>query len=237
MSKPKIGVLFVHGIQGKPEQFSFLEETLPEDALCINTLLPGHGASAREFRGAGMQDWLDSVTAQARELCKSCDRVLFVGHSMGCLLGLLAAEQPDISFAGMLLLCCPFAIRPMLRYVRNNTLSIKTRGNTDDPFVKAAWEANSVAVKSATEYATCLRPYIGLLRLIHRGNRQKSPPDCPVHFCFSSRDEIVSLRSRKRAAAFSHAQVTLLEGCGHNHFTEDAKTLLRKHFHSMLEQA
>lgn len=235
MKPSSLGVLFVHGIQGKPAQFDFLEQLLPADVRRMNVDLPGHGATAKEFRRAGMTDWLASVKAQARELCLGCDRVLYVGHSMGCLLGLLATEEPDISFSGMLLLCCPFAIRPTLRYFRNNMLAIKTRGLTDDPFVKAAWEANSVAVKSAAEYVTCLRPYLGLLRLIHRGNRQKSPPDCPIHFFFSSRDEIVSPRSAKRAAALPCTEVGLLDGCGHNYFTQDAKQLLCQQFRAVLQ--
>ena len=35
--------LFVHGIQGSPAQFSFLNERLPEDIRVRNRLLTGHG--------------------------------------------------------------------------------------------------------------------------------------------------------------------------------------------------
>ena len=147
----KTGILFVHGIQGSPAQFRFLTERLPGDIRIRTLLLPGHGADVKAFRRSGQEQWLAAVWQAAEELRKQCDRLIFVGHSMGCLLGLESERERPGTFAGMVLLCCPFHIRPTARHFRNGFLASRPERATDDAFVRAAREAGA----EETEEKTC----------------------------------------------------------------------------------
>ena len=225
MQRQRIGIIFVHGIQGSPRQFHFLLQDLPDSVLCRNILLPGHGATTKEFKQADALQWLNAVKKESLRLREQCDQVIFVGHSMGCLLGLLTQQEYDL-FSGTLLVCCPFFIRPTFRYFRNNMLASITKGKTNDPFIKATWEANSVSSKSVFSYLFCVRPYLELFKLIRY--TKEHPVNFPPNtiFCFSELDEIVSRKSISYANDQLNAETEVLSQCGHNFFTESAQNRL-----------
>ena len=215
--------LFVHGIQGSPAQFSFLTERLPEDIRVRNLLLPGHGADVKAFRRTGREQWLGAVRQAAEELRGQCGRLIFVGHSMGCLLGLEVERERPGTFAGMVLLCCPFCIRPTARYARNSLRASRPEREADDDAVRAAREANSVTAAHPTQYLTCVYPYLELLRLMRTVRKDGETPACPVRFLFSEKDEIVSPRSAYFARERFTAEPEILPGCGHNWFSAEGK--------------
>ncbi len=219
----KTAVLMVHGIQGGPGWFGFLDGRLPEGVRTRSLLLPGHGADVRAFRRSGREQWLDSVRRAAGEMRGQCGRLIFVGHSMGCLLGLEIERESPGTFAGMALLCCPFRIRPTLRYLRNNFLASRPERETDDAFVRAARAANSVSAAHPAEYLTCVHPYLELLRLMGTVRRDGAVPACPVRFLFSESDEIVSPRSVRFARERFGAEPVILPGCGHNYYSAEGK--------------
>ena len=214
------GVLMVHGIQGSPIQFSFLAKALPTDIMTIGLLLPGHGAGVSQFRRSGQEMWLSSVVNVAREMRSQCSNLIFVGHSMGCLLGLLAEQETPGLFDSMILLCCPFSLRLTFRYLKNNVLSFQKE--PVDPYVLATKEANSVSVSTPFAYIFCLHPYMELLRLIRRVRKMEFP-SAPAYYFFSCRDEIVSPGSAVIAKEYAADRVHFLENCGHQYFTEEAK--------------
>ena len=220
MPGDRTGVLLVHGIQGRPEQLHFLTEALPENTLINCLLLPGHGADVAQFRRSGQKEWLSSVLDAARDMRLHCGKVIFVGHSMGCLLGLLAEQKNLGLFSGMILLCCPFSLRLTFRYLKNNILSF--RKEPSDPYVLATKEANSVSARSPFAYVFCLHPYMELLRMI-RSVRQMELPPVPAKYFFADRDEIVSPHSVAVADTHKAGSVHVLANCGHHYFTEEAK--------------
>ncbi len=216
----RTGVLMVHGIQGSPKQFSFLADALPNDIITTCLLLPGHGAGVSQFRQSGQKLWLSSVVDAACEMRFQCSNLIFVGHSMGCLLGLLAEKENPGLFDGMILLCCPFSLRLTFRYLKNNALSFQKK--PVDPYVLATKEANGVNASTPFAYLFCLHPYMELFRLIRHVRKMKFP-STPAYYFFSCRDEIVSPRSAVIAREHEADRVCFLENCGHQYFTEAAK--------------
>ena len=227
MKAYKTGILFVHGIQGSPGQFSFLTDQLPPSVPVRNILLPGHGATTAEFRKATAEQWMDAVRKASASLEQTCEHILFVGHSMGCLLGLLTEQERKV-FAGMLLLCCPFRIHPTFRHLRGSLSAAGKKTPTSDPFILAAREANSVSAEHAVSYLFCGRPYAELLRLIQRTKKQTlSIPDKTV-FCFSEKDEIVSRKSIPYVKDHLHNDPVILSGCGHDYYTPAGQSLISR---------
>lgn len=216
-------VLFVHGIQSGPRFFGFLTEHLPDSVTVCNLCLPGHETTVREFRRSGIRDWLPVARDAARSLKARYDRVCFVGHSMGCLLGLLTEQEYPGTFSDMLLICCPFSIRPTIRYLKNSIAAVFPKRKTDDPYALATRDSNSMTARFAGEYLTAVHPYLELFRLIHRVKTIPERPACRLHFFYAERDEIVGKSSAPYAFEKYGIEAVRLHGCGHNYFTDEAK--------------
>ena len=222
MKSYRVGILFVHGIQGTPKQFDFLIRQTTDDILCRNILLPGHGATTKEFRKANRQQWLSAVTNASLEMHEQCEHIVFVGHSMGCLLGLLVQQEREL-FSSMLLLCCPFRLHPTWHYFKNSLSANMTKGKTGDPFVKAAWEANGVSAKYTISYLFCSHPYFELIKMIKNVRKQRLMIPKETVFCYSELDEIVSKRCIGYTRDILGAATKVMSGCGHNYFTPATK--------------
>ena len=222
-------VLFVHGIQGQPKQFQFLMEALPENVEIRAPLLPGHGQSVREFRRSGRKQWLAAVREETESLLAQGYRVVYVGHSMGCLLGLRVSRMLDHPYQGMLLLCCPFRIQ-----LRDRHKGVLVDETGCDLRAKAAMAGNSVPIHGSRELSALLHPYWELLRLMGQVRRQKPKGPESVRFFFSDCDEVVSLRSVKWAKRWPESKVQILKGCGHCYFPEEARARLVEALNSEL---
>lgn len=231
MSLYSVGVLLVHGIQGSPEQFRFLTDLIPGNTYVNCHMLPGHGAGVRDFRRSEKEEWSSAVFEAAEEMRAQCDKVVFVGHSMGCLLGILSENIEPGLFDGMLLLCCPFSVRPTFRYLINNIRSVQKAPK--NPYVRAVKEANSVSTACPLAYLTCIHPYAELLRLI-RKVKNIDLSAVPTHFIFSDRDEIVSPRSAAIARSNHAYSIRTMSDCGHQYFPQTAKDEIVRIFFDIL---
>lgn len=214
-------VLFVHGIQGQPSQFQFLMEALPENVEVRAPLLPGHGQGVKEFRRSGRKQWLEAVLAETQDLLNQGYQVVYVGHSMGCLLGLRVSRMLNHPYRGMLLLCCPFRIQ-----LRDRHKGDLVAEDGRDLRAETALAGNSVPIRGLRELPALLHPYWELLRLMGQVRLQK--PRGPEHarFFFSDCDEVVSQRSAQWAQRWPGARIQILKGCGHCYFPADVKARL-----------
>ena len=221
MSHKPLAVLCVHGIQGSPRQFEWLLRALPEDIRSVNLTLPGHGGGVREFRQSSMAQWQKAVDDALIALSAQYD-VLFVGHSMGCLLGIDACARRVGSVRALALLACPLRIRPTWRYLRNNFLAVLGR-RLEDPFVAAAREMNGVQADHPAAYLSCARQYLQLLMKI-RGTRALLPRIAAPMLAFQSEwDEIVSAASLRAFESLPNARAHIAKGSGHYLYSESAQ--------------
>lgn len=229
-------VLFVHGIQGSPSQFAWLAEMLPDhvDYLCL--LLPGHGASIREFSAAGYREWTKSVFETIHSLSSRYQRIIYVGHSMGCLLGILSAAADAPSPDSMLLLACPLVLRPTLHYFLNNYRSVIQK-TPSDPWIMAAKEANSVHARHPIAYVCCIKPYLSLLKLMGKARKILPRLTMPIIAVHSERDEIVGRKSLTRLSKHAHAETLLASGSGHFLYSEEAKQFIANRLFSLLDSS
>lgn len=234
MNESNTAVLFVHGIQGQPKQFQFLIDALPASVEARAILLPGHGKSARDFHASRRTDWLAAVRAETEALLAQGKRVLYVGHSMGCLLGLLVSRELGAPYAGMLLLCCPYRPRVAGRF-GDLFRSVGQKREGEDPHVAAALEGNSVPVEGFRDCLYLLRPYGDLFWLMDRARHIRPREPKKVKFFFSDNDEVVSAVSIKHAKKWPEARVRILEGSGHCYFPDKAKDTLQQELIELIE--
>ena len=229
-------VLFVHGIQGQPSQFQFLMEALPENVEVRAPLLPGHGQGVKEFRRSGRKQWLEAVLAETQDLLNQGFQVVYVGHSMGCLLGLEVSRQLGHPYAGMLLLCCPFWPSFAAR-ITEGIRSIGNKSAEEDPRVTASREGNSVRVEGFRDQLRLFPPYADLLRLMGRARRMRPRAPERIRFFFAGRDEVVSAWSVSLARKWPRASVRVLEGCGHCYFPQPAARILQSSLNELVTEA
>ena len=89
-----------------------------------------------------MSEWKAQVSSAVSEMKTRCDRVLAVGHSMGCLLIMEQAAQGNVS--GLFLLNPPLLIMPRFALLSN---AVKVMfGRTAAPVVQAAKEAYGITL-------------------------------------------------------------------------------------------
>lgn len=228
-------VLFLHGIQGSPSQFQWLVESLPDDVDYINLLLPGHGGTVKAFRRHGRAEWEQAVQSLLDYVLPVYEQIDLVGHSMGCLLWLFAHARQPGRFHSMLFISCPFALRPTIRYLRNNLLALYDFP-TKNPYVQATREANSLSSRNPLSYLFCFKPYADLLRMILSARKvQPMPPENGAAYV-GQKDEIVSPKSLSIAASKGF-DTGVLPLCGHNYFTPEAKARIQENFLRMISQS
>ena len=226
MTASSVAVLFVHGIQGQPGQFQFLIDALPPEIEVRAPMLPGHGSNAKAFHAAGRKDWLAAVRRETQALCAEGKRVIYVGHSMGCLLGLKISRELGDPYAGMLLLCCPFF--PIASGKLKSAIRCCKPGRGQaDPRSQAVSAANSVPVHGVSDVLRLARPYAELLRLIREIRRMDAKGPAHIRFRFSAEDQVVNRKSVPFAENWPDADIRVHADCSHTYFTEQAKRELR----------
>lgn len=229
-------VLFVHGIQGSPIQFRYMISVIPKhiDYMCI--LLPGHGETIHSFRSVGKKEWTTYFQSLCHELQKEYNNIYFVGHSLGCLIGIDAACSDDVKFSGMLLLACPLRIRLSMRYIRTCYQAIRDK-NPSSVYVKAAKDANSVFFRSPFELITCPKPYVGLLLMILQSRhkfKHMTENVCMIH---SEKDEIVSKTSINYIRSMPNGRVVILPESGHFYYAPSAQKIILQELTELLNKS
>ena len=235
MQTSSVAVLFVHGIQGQPRQFQFLIDALPPELELRAPMLPGHGVSAKAFHASGRKQWLAAVRRETQALRSEGKRVIFVGHSMGCLLGLKLSEELGAPYAGMLLLCCPFF--PIASAKLKSALRCLRPWHAQaDPRTQAVQSANSVPVHGMADVLRLAHPYAELLRLIREIRRMEPRGSVPVRFRFSAEDRVVNAKSVPYAGRWPGADIRVLADCSHTWFTEQARRELQNDLFELLAE-
>lgn len=229
-------VLLIHGIQGTPSQFDFLLPELPDSVDYRSILLPGHGQTAAEFRATWDTEWKDYVHRVCEEAAGKYERIFFVGHSMGCLLGIDAQAAGVIGFSGMLLLAPPMKVKLSMRHSFRMVQTVLTR-KKDPEICRILNEMSSVKVSNPLSYLTCLKPYIGLFKLIFAARKQLKTLRLPIVAVRSETDELVSPKSLAYFREKENCETMEAPHSGHYLYSGEAQKLVAARMREMLAGA
>lgn len=228
-----VGIIFVHGIVGNNRIFDSLKPLLPEGCEVRYVVLEGHGGDALAFSRASMSQWKAQVEGAIAALSERCEKIIGVGHSMGCLLLLNEAARGIL--AGLYLLNPPMSIRPRLSLLGN--AQRVAAGNTDNnPVAQAAKEAYGISLDfNPLHYYGWPRRYLELFIEIGRVGKKILPKvKCPVRAMLSAKDEMVALGSKHILERLPVVTVNILPESTHYYYSERDRAAIHNDFRDML---
>ena len=109
------GVLLVHGFTGNPAELLMLGQHLTSASFTVLGIrLAGHATNEKDLSRTTKEDWLNSVIDGHSILRGCCDRVSIIGHAMGGLLTLTAADILSKSVDSIITIAAPIFINEEL---------------------------------------------------------------------------------------------------------------------------
>ncbi len=232
--KERCGIVFVHGIVGNNRIFDFLVPLIPEEWCVKWVVLEGHGGDALGFSRASMDGWKRQVANAIVEMGDVCEKVIGVGHSMGCLLLLEKALKGKL--AALFLLNPPLKIRIRVRLFRNS-LKVALGLTENDEVTAAAKEAYGISLDpNPLHYYGWPKRYLELfaeirrIRILLLSNRIP----CPTVAILSCKDEMVSVSSANIIKNASDTNGILLQESHHYYYSESDKDIVRAAFREFL---
>ena len=190
-------VVFIHGFMGSPEQFHDLMQIAKRNRFsCISILLPGHGASWKEFVSHGFESWTTHVKTTIEYYGHNYKYIYLVGHSMGGLLALNASLQITIADK----IHSVFLIAPPMKTNIFNLKSVYTKIKfllyPKNHEIKSAYQnANSICGGPMFARLQFIKPIFQFYRLMHHTRNELNEVLVPATLIFSKNDETVSLKS------------------------------------------
>lgn len=227
----KTAVLFMHGICGTPEHFRKLlplEQLVPQDWSVYNALIEGHGKRVEDFSHSSMELWKENVFRIFDDLCRTHEKVVIVGHSMGTLFALQMACRSPQKVPFLLLIGSPMRVFVRPHFAATLMRFPFDKWNEDDPIHQSLRQACGITpTKKVWKYAGWIPRMLELLREIKYTENMLSELTVPAIACQSVRDELVSNRSDK-ILKDAHVSVVNLPNSTHFYYDpEDLRTVQR----------
>lgn len=231
----RYGIVFVHGIVGNNKIFNFLKPFVPNTFVSRDIVLQGHGGDALGFSRASMEVWKAQIDDCVDDLSESCDTVIAVGHSMGCLLILDQAAKSRVD--GLFLLNPPLCVKPKLSII-SNALKVAT-GRIDSEQVVAAKDAYGISLDfNLLHYYGWPARYFELFKEIRRIKKHVlNHVKCPIRVMLSSNDEMVSVSSGSFFNGMVNTKTIYLSNSTHYYYSPFDRDLINREFKEFINQS
>ena len=225
-------VVFFFFLLGSPTFFDFLTPLISYDISYYSILLDGHGGKVQDFSKTSMKKRKQNVSDLIEYLISKRQKIIFVGHSMGTLLGIKeAVKHKEIEH--LILLNPPLVAHYPLSTILDNLKAIYTDSN--DPKIVAIKESSSVTLsKNLFLYLGWIPRFIELLKFIKESRTTLKNLTTPTIAFHSLNDELVSNKSKDYLDENKNIKVLLLNS-GHYYYEESDKNLIIKEFQKILE--
>ena len=233
-------VLFIHGILGSPDQFRDLVKITEKRYSVFNLLLPGHGATGRDFAKSSMKIWQEYVDEKLKYIVDNYSKVVIVGHSMGCLLAvwsICSNVEKKEKIKGIFLLAPPFCIRPKLQSAVSSIKIAFGKYDKGDERLTAMKEAYSVGKTKIFEYFLWLPRYGELLAKAGKVRKITGKLELPALAVFSEKDELVGIKGEKYINGNQNFDKLILKKSGHSYYTENEKRIITEKYIKFVEMA
>ena len=231
----RIGIVFVHGIVGNNRIFDFISPLVPEGSVVKYVALAGHGGNALDFSRTSMSVWKQQVADAVIEMTGVCEKVIGVGHSMGCLL--LLDEDVRRRLSGLFLLNPPLRIRLKVGLL-TNALKVTLGLTEGDAVALAAKDAYGISMDfNPLHYYGWPARYMELFAEIRRVRR--SMPNeftCPVSVVLAEKDEMVSVSSKEILNDKENVNVLFLPESHHYYYSPKDRVAICATFTDLMKR-
>ena len=233
----KMAVLMIHGIVGTPNHFKPFLSLFPEDWTVYNILLDGHGRDVKAFAQTSMEKWKKQVFSCVEEILQNSDRVVILGHSMGCLLAVQAAVRYPDRVAQLFLLSIPLRLRiPLSTVVATMRLGLgKVRPQDTVAMVMRA-DGGVALEKGFWKYIPWTPRFAELLLEMRRTEKILPRLAVPTEAYHGMHDELVSEGSCKVLEKKTAARCIRLPDSGHFRYEGADLPVLKRNLEKLIEQ-
>jgi len=233
-------VLFLHGIAGTPEHFRkvlALEELVPESWSVYNLRLDGHGGSVSDFSRSSMEKWKQQTAQVFADLANTHEKVLIVGHSMGCLFAIdLAASHPEC-VESLFLLAVPMRPGINISGIGNMLRLAFGKIRPDRPVETALQLACGVEPTwKIWKYLGWISRFMELFMKIWETEKILSGLKTPSAAFQSGRDELVRRSSSRVLKRCPEIAVRELPDSGHFYYAPYDREVLIREFEKVIKK-
>ena len=190
-------VVFSHGFIGSPNQFEGLADfAYQNNCSVLSLLLPGHGATAKEFSKFRLNDWEKHLESELLRVSSTHKNIILVGHSIGGLLSLNASLNKSFSIKSVLLISSPLKLKYSFQKLLIG-VKLAMLPKSMDETLETYRKSNSITGSSILGSFLWMKQIADVYRLISKTKSNLPDITVPVTVIHSKRDETVSLKSAK----------------------------------------
>lgn len=228
-------IVFVHGIIGSPVRFCDFYPLIPESFSYVKVVLDGHGKKARDFSRTSLKKWEDQILSLLRLLKEKGQKVIYVGHSLGCLFGLCDSLLPEDLISSLFLLNVP--LRPKLSFmtVRECLKCTFTKPENYDEMTRILKDNCCIELsKNPFVYLGWIPRFLDLFKKV-RETRKIVPLVKTECICFhSGKDELVRKKALDDLRRNPSFEIHVQKDAGHYYLPEADLKEAKERFVSLL---
>lgn len=233
----KMAVLMIHGIVGTPNHFKPFISLFPNDWSVYNILLDGHGSDVKAFGQTSMAKWKDQVFSCMEAILQNSDRVMILGHSMGCLFAVQAAVRYPDRVAQLFLLSSPLRLRIPLSTVMATMRLALGKVRPQDTVAMGMRADGGVALeKGFWKYIPWMPRFAELLLEMRRTEKMLPRLAVPTEAYHGMHDELVSEGSCKVLEKQTEALCIRLPDSGHFCYEGEDLPLLKCNLEKLVKK-
>lgn len=222
-------ILFIHGILGTPDHFSFFLPLIPDDISIVNLLLDGHGKGVREFSQTSMKKWESQVNEAVDQLLANHKKVYIVAHSLGTLLAIEQAVKKPV--AGLFLLAVPICLAIKPRVIATCWKVYRDNIPASDLYTIAAKNCCSITQhRNLLLYLGWIPRFLELLIKIQKTRKLLPSLTVSVSAYQSLQDELVSTASVSYLTRNRCMDVSALKHSTHYYYAPKDIAFLQEEF-------
>lgn len=230
-----IAILMIHGILGTPRHFDWLIHATPDHIHISNILLPGHGGSVQDFSDSTMKQWQNHVAQAICDLERPGRKIIVIGHSLGSLLALNAAQQHK-SIRGLILLNVPFCPQVRLRLVGRSIRAAFGKSNLDDPAEIVFLQACGTKTEPYLwKYLGWIPNFLALLSLCRKSRLVPQALTIPCYAYLGKKDDLVHIRSARWLQNLPNIQLRFFPDGSHFGYSQQEQSQIRDDLCKLLQ--
>lgn len=218
----KITIVFVHGILGSPYRFNDFFPLIKEDISYISVVLDGHGKKTRDFSHTSLKKWKQQIHAIITSLKENHQQILYVGHSMGCLLGILESIENKDSISSLFLLNVPLRAKVGFMTIKQCLKCAFGNPQKYDDMTRCFKDNCSIEIShNPFSYLGWPPRFLDLFKLMKMTRKMIDKIDIQCICFHSGKDELVQQRTLKYLKKNKSLEIHIQKNAGHYYLNEE----------------